>query len=244
MNIITSKAEIKKIIEKLSVVYNTQPSEFINTLHNLILKKKIKFPLLEYASLELVKIIPGKNQTEITDKIVQLDEIGSYVLAGKILQSRITEHYSESFSKACEYIILGDKWYVCDIIGERVMGHGLLTQPEKTIPVLKKLALNENKWIVRSVGVAAHYAAKKSLPQEYCDRVFTLLLSHANTTDFHTKKGIGWGAKTIAKFHPDIIKKYHNEIYSNTNVKQWFKTKIKIGLSYHNKLKDARRNSG
>ena len=62
------------------------------------------------------------------------------------------------------------------------------------------------------------------------EEMFRILLSCANTTDFHTKKGIGWAAKTISKFHPEIISKYSKEIYENAEVKQWFKTKIKIGL--------------
>jgi 3-methyladenine DNA glycosylase AlkD len=171
----------------------------------------------------------------VLDRVISLDEIGSYVLAGKILQLRLESNYKQSLSKAVDYIIKGDKWYACDIISERVMGHSLLTTPAKTIPILKKLALNENKWIIRSVGVTAHYAVKKGLSYSNCEKVFKLLLEHSGTTDFHTKKGIGWGAKTTAKFHPEIISKNSDKIYGDTEVKQWFKTKIKIGLLYSKK---------
>lgn len=105
-----------------------------------------------------------------------------------------------------------------------------MTEPVKTLPLLKKLAGDENKWLVRCVGVAAHYAIKKGLKKQYVDEMFVLLLSLCNTTDFHTKKGIGWAAKTSAKFHPDIIAKYQLHIERDERVKQWFKTKIKIGL--------------
>jgi hypothetical protein len=59
--------------------------------------------------------------------------------------------------------------------------------------------------------------------------MFALLLSLSTVTDFHTKKGVGWAAKTIAKFYPDIISEYKAEI-ENEKVRQWFQTKIKIGL--------------
>jgi len=194
-----------------------------------ILQKKIKFPLLEYAARELYKAIPGNEQVKVTDAIIALHTIGGNVLAGIVLQLRLPQHFSQSIEKAIEYIIEGNEWYVCDIIGERVMGHALLTMPEKTLPQLEKLAKHPHKWIVRSVGVGMHYAVKKGLKKTFANECFRLLLSLSCTTDFHTKKGIGWAAKTIAKFHPDIIEKYKEEI-ARPEVKQWFKTKIKIGL--------------
>ena len=78
--------------------------------------------------------------------------------------------------------------------------------------------------------MATHYAVKKGLEKEYVEQMFELLLSLATTTDFHTKKGVGWAVKTVAKFHPEIISKYQEQIDADGNVKQWFRTKIKIGL--------------
>ncbi len=233
MKIITCRSDIISLYNFIlseNPTYNKE--KFIRSVHTGLLRKKIKFPVLEYAAGLLLNTVPDKKQLSFLDKIISLDEIGSYVLAGKILQLRAEKYYSESINKACEYIISGDKWYSCDIISERVMGFSLLKYPIKTIPILRKLALNKNKWIVRSVGVAAHYAVKKGLDKNHTEKVFLLLIENAVTTDFHTKKGIGWGAKTIAKFHPELIKKHHDRIYKDPEVKQWFKTKIKIGLTY------------
>lgn len=202
---------------------------FITQLVATVLDKKIRFPLLEHAGTILYKQLPGANQLSITDAIVAANRIGSYVLAGIMLQHRTQVHFQQSIAKAVAYIIQGNEWYVCDIIGERVMGHALLTMPQQAIPSLKELARHDDKWIVRSVGVATHYAVKKGLRKADTEEMFRLLLSLASTTDFHTKKGIGWAAKTVAKFHPDIIDAHRKEIDSDV-VKQWFKTKIKIGL--------------
>jgi len=230
MKIITSKHEVNLIVEEaISINNDTGTDAFIKFIHTELLKKKVRFPLLEFAAKKIFVSIPEKKQIEITDKIIALHEIGSNTIAGMILQLRLEKHFSQSINKAIEYIIEGDEWYVCDIIGERVMGFALLTQPDNAIPVLKKLATHSDKWIVRSVGVATHYAVKKGLKKKFVSDMFALLLSLSTVTDFHTKKGIGWAAKTIAKFYPDIISDFKTEI-ENEKVRQWFKTKIKIGL--------------
>lgn len=229
MQIINSKTATAQItLHALDVLAKSGRSAFLQELQNKLLKQKVRFPALEHAAAILCDNIPVKEQVEIADAIIDLGEIGSYVLAGMILQKRLEKHLNNSISKAVEYIITGNEWYVCDIVGERVMGYALLTFPEKTLPVLQKLAKHKDKWIVRSVGVATHYAVKKGLKKQYVDEMFRLLLSLAGVTDFHTKKGVGWAAKTITKFHPEIVAQYEQQV--NEQAKQWFKTKIKIGL--------------
>jgi hypothetical protein len=227
---ITHKTELKKIADDLADQFVTS-DKAVAYIHKSVLKKKVKFPLLEYFTCLLFEFIPKKDRIKFLDQITALDEIGSYTIAGKFLQLMYDEQSTaQSFRKAEEYVIKADKWYACDIIGERVFGHALLTNPAKTLPHLKKLASHKDKWMVRTIGVATHYAVKKGLTKTYTEKVFVDLLALSNNTDFHTKKGIGWAAKTTAKFYPDLIKKYHKHIYDNSEVKQWFKTKIKIGL--------------
>jgi hypothetical protein len=228
---ITGKSEIKTYILKvIDALGSGGIQACVSSIHKDILQKKVRFPLLEYAADLLYREIPQKDHIALTDAVVHLQTIGGNVLAGIILQKRLDTHFEESISKATEYIIAGNEWYVCDIIGERVLGYALLTAPIQTLPVLQHLSKHSDKWMVRSIGVAAHYAIKKGLTKQYVEEVFRLLLQLSNTTDFHTKKGIGWAAKTTAKFHPDIIEKYTTQIESG-DVKQWFKTKINIGLS-------------
>jgi len=230
MNVITSKAALQPFIEKALYVFEQEGEDaFIQYIYQHLLKAKIRFPLLEYVAFVFCKNIPVKHHYNITEKIMQLNTIGGNVLVGILLQQRLEKDFTKAMNEANRHIVNGDLWYVCDIIGERVAGVALLTQPEKTIPVLKKMSKNENKWIVRTIGVATHYAVKKGLKKKYVAEVFALLLTLANTTDFHTKKGIGWAAKTIAKFHPDIIQQYKKEL-AKAEIKTWFKTKIKIGL--------------
>lgn len=230
MEIITSKATVNKLIADVVPVHNIGLNNFVAAIQSSVLHKKIRFPLLEHVADTIFKTLPDKEHIPFLDKTILLNELGGNVLAGKILQNRLPQYFNQSIDKAVEYIITGNEWYVCDIIGERVLGHALLAIPQQTLPVLKGFATHDNKWIVRSIGVAGHYAVKKGLKKEYVDELFVLLLSLSDTKDFHTKKGIGWAAKTCAKFHPEIIEQYRDRIDADST-RQWFRTKIKIGLS-------------
>jgi 3-methyladenine DNA glycosylase AlkD len=230
--VIYSKAKVSLLIQNAVDKAGTGDIPLLAAeLNKEVLTKKIKFPVLEHCAKELYGILDNEKHIEFLDNLVQNKEMGSWVIAGKLLQYRLDKNFEESLNKAIEYIIAGNEWYVCDIVGERVFGHALLTYPDKMLPKLKVFVKHEDKWIVRSVGIAAHYATKKGLQMPYVEDVFKLLLSQANTTEFHTKKGIGWGAKTIAKFHPDLMKIYENEIFNSNAVKRWFITKVNIGLN-------------
>lgn len=231
MEKITSKVRVREILEQAKLCWKQQgPDTLIIDIQMGLLKKKVSFPLLEYAAKEMATWVPENEQTVFTDALIATDEMGSYVIAGMILQLQLPIHLEQSIQKACGYMIKGDQWYVCDIIGERVLGHALLTFPEKTIPLLAQLTKDPNKWVVRSVGVATHYAIKKGLAPKFAETMFKLMLSLSGATDFHIKKGIGWGAKTIAKFHPTIIVRHMDRIESLETI-QWFRTKITIGLN-------------
>lgn len=228
MESITSKLEVMRILGNFPTKKDVYSQ--VNYLEKYLLKKKVKFPLLEEAANQLFTLVPIESQIDLLRKLISLKTIGGNAIAGKLLQNRLTNYYNESIEVAIEFICFGDEWYVCDIIGERVFGYALLTQPEKTIPVLNKFKKHNNDWIIRSIGVATHYAVKKGLKKKYVDQMFKLLLSLSHTTNFHIKKGVGWGVKTIAKFHPEIVEKYSGNIKNDDTIKQWFKTKIKIGF--------------
>ncbi|EQA62078.1 DNA alkylation repair protein [Leptospira alexanderi] len=231
MTIIGSKKEIKTIVSDIFGSSGTSESALARRIESEILLKKVKFPLLEFVGRELYSNIPDRKQIVFTDRIIRLGYLGGNVVVATILQCRLEEHFEQSLKKAVEYIVFGDEWYVCDIIGERVMGYFLLKEPERALPILKTHVDHKNGWIVRSVGVAAHYAVKKGLKKKYVEETFRLLLTKADTRNFHTKKGIGWAVKTISKFHPDIIQKFESRLKTDESIRSFFKTKIKIGLS-------------
>src|ERR1043165_8897150 len=128
MKIITKKEDIKIACLRCIFVYQEQSwKEFINEINIQILSKKVRFPLIEYFTKELFVKISCKDQIKTTDDVINLHTIGGNVIAGIVLQTRLEKHFKQSINKAVEYIIEGNEWYVCDIIGERVFGFALLT---------------------------------------------------------------------------------------------------------------------
>src|SRR5690606_17343526 len=152
------------------------------------------------------------------------------VILGKILQLRLPQNFNQSLEKATDYISKADIWYICDIIVERVFGYALLYYPTKMLPEYKKLTSYSTNWVVRSMGAGEHYAIKKGLGKEDVRQLFEVLLTMANTNDKEVRQGVGWAAKTAAKFHPELITHFHAEIENRDKVANWFRQKIEIGL--------------
>ncbi len=233
MQIITRKPIVKELVEECLLIYESKGVEgLVKCVHKKLLCQKIKFPLLEYAAQLLYDCIPEKEQVVFCDQIESYKTMGGNVLLGIVLQKRLHSHYDESIRKAAEYISKADAWYICDIIGERVFGVALLNDPQRTLPIYKQLAQHPSQWVVRSLGAGGHYAIKKGLSRNEVSQLFELLLSLTESRNKEIKQGIGWAAKTTAKFHPDIIEKYQDQIQEE-RVGQWFRGKIKIGLNRH-----------
>ena len=234
MQIVTRKSEIKIYLDKVLQAYHSKGvSACVKELEKQILTKKVKFPLLEFCSHELYRTLQEKEHIEYCDEVEKLKTEGGNVILGILLQDRLTNHFHESLEKATEYISKATIWYVCDIIGERVYGFSLLHEPDKTIPEIKKLSQHPTNWVVRALGAGIHYSIKKGLNKKDVEVLFRILLSLANAKDKEIKQGIGWAAKTTAKFHPDIIKQFDREIQNPQTASSWFRKKIEIGLNRH-----------
>ncbi len=231
---ITRKVDIRIETEAALSVYSDRGfGVFVKEIDRKLLQQKIRFPLLEYSAELIFEHLPEKEHYRFCEAIAKLHTIGGNVLIGIVLQKRLNTHLEEVFRKAAQFIETGSEWYVTDIIGERVFGVALLQNPRRSIPLLRKLAKHPSAYVVRSIGPGAHYAIKKGLPEKNVRPVFELLLSLANTRDHQVKQGIGWAAKTTAKFHPAIIEDYRKQIEAE-KVGAWFRTKIRIGLErYH-----------
>lgn len=231
---ITRKAQVKEELEKVLNAYQQHDvEEAVLAMERYLLNTKIKFPMLEYAASILYEELEEKDHIAFCDRVEALKTIGGNVILGIILQRGLEQHFEQSMEKAAEYISKADAWYVCDIVGERVWGYSMLQEPIKTFPVFKRIAKHENRWVVRSLGAGAHYAIKKGLAKKEVRKLFALLLSLAHTKDKEIKQGVGWAAKTTAKFHPEIIAANEGIIQDIERVGPWFRTKIRIGLERH-----------
>ncbi len=241
MHIVTRKFEVKIYLDQCVLVYQTMGlTACVKELHIQVLKRKVRFPLLEYCAKTLYQKIPESEHIIFCDQIEALHTEGGNVILGMMLQIRLIDNFKQSIEKATEYVSNADVWYVCDIIGERVFGYALLNWPVKTIPEIKRLSNHPANWVIRSLGAGIHYAIKKGLDENNVKTVFRLLLSMANTKDKEIRQGVGWAAKTTAKFHPEIIDFFQKEIDNEEQVANWFRVKIDIGLKRNNYAKRNR----
>ncbi len=234
MNVVSRKSEVKEYLARcISAYHQGGVSACVQELHDQVLTRKVKFPLLEYCAFELAQAMKVSEQIVFCDKVQALKTEGGNVIIGIILQTRLVHHFQESIDKTTEYVSKADIWYICDIIGERVYGYSLLHYPEKCIPEIKKLSKHPKNWVVRSLGAGIHFAIKKGLDKQNVNTLFSILLSQASSKDKEIRQGIGWAAKTTARFHPEIIEKHHVDIHDQQKVANWFRRKIAIGLERH-----------
>lgn len=228
----TRKADINPLLERSIEVYNQQGvAALIANFHASILAHKVKFPLLEYCAKTLFVKVTPQDQITFCDAVCVQKTEGGNVILGIIMQLRLPIAYEEAIQKTHEYIADANDWYVSDIIGERVWGVALLQQFDLMIKTFEKLSSDQSNWVVRSLGAGAHYAVKKGLGKKEVEQVFLLLMKMVNTNDRQIKQGVGWAAKTTAKFHPDLIEKYNARIQNYTAIPNWFRKKIEIGLN-------------
>ena len=241
MNLYTRKGDVKLILGQAVQVYQEEGLHtFIDVFHNLILAHKVKFPLLEFCAQTLYLVLPVSEHFAFCDEVSKRKTEGGNVILGIFMQLNLPSYFRETITKTTEYIADADEWYVCDIIGERVFGYSLLTDFERTFAEIERLSKHESNWVVRSLGAGSHYAIKKGLDKMNVDQLFVLLMTMTNTKDRQIIQGVGWAAKTTAKFHPDIITKYTDKIFDRNSIPNWFRSKIRIGLN-RNKHAQAKR---
>lgn len=194
------------------------------------MQHKVKFPVLEYLATEINQQLSRAEQDALIDKVAAAKHISGYPIIGKLIQLRLREGLKDNYELAIKHIILGDEWYACDIISERVFGEGTLLDFQTSLSMMKQMGNHGNKWIERSIGIATHYATKKKLPRTQVEQLLLLVITQAWKTQYFTKKGIGWAGKTIGKYHPDLIHKHADHLRA-TKLSRWFITKVNIGLS-------------
>jgi 3-methyladenine DNA glycosylase AlkD len=65
-----------------------------------------------------------------------------------------------------------------------------------------------NRWVRRTVGVAAHFWAKRSRGAQYhfpyAQALLEFLAPMFEERDVDAVKGVGWGLKTLGKYYPEL----------------------------------------
>ncbi|MBU6997336.1 MAG: DNA alkylation repair protein [Theionarchaea archaeon] len=184
--------------------------EYEAALHALrpILDRKCHFSTLDLLGKRIGQMGVDEHETffKAFDKIIQYNAMGSYVIVSQALIWFLPSHLEFVMRKSREYIITGDVWYVCDIIGERSLGYAVVDNFDEMLPWLERFLDDENRWVRRSAGVAIHFFSKRVVDQPgKTTKLLHVLAPHLAEKRIEAVKGIGWGLKTIGKHHPDLL---------------------------------------
>jgi 3-methyladenine DNA glycosylase AlkD len=155
----------------------------------------------------------------LLDRLAVDKHMGGWVVIGSALGAQLGRDFGGALSRCKMYIIAADVWYGADILGERVPGPALLLDFKRALDILNPWSEDDNRWVRRSVGVSAHYWAKKSAGSEQHALSATELLDFMTPMftewEMEAAKGVGWGLKTLGKYYPDILTKWLVKLLSD-----------------------------
>jgi len=135
--------------------------------------------------------------------------MGGWPLIGSALAAQLAGDLEGALDRSRAFIISGDVWYAADTLAERVPGVALVTDFQRTLPILVDWRSDSNRWVRKSAGVAIHLWAKRSSGEErHLPKVRKLLAFLAPMfyeQDLNAVKGIGWALKTLGRYYPDVV---------------------------------------
>ena len=151
----------------------------------------------------------GPQTNAFLERIAEGDSEGGWVIIGGILRQQYPDQPATTVDQCCYYIVAADTWYGADILGERVAGPALQTDFARAQSLLSPWRSHENRWVRRSVGVAAHFWAKRSRGDQVLKRQAAALLAFLapmyEEWEMDAVKGVGWGLKTLGRNYPDVL---------------------------------------
>lgn len=186
-----------------------------------ILNRKIPF-----SSLNRIGAIVGRCSLEQVNaflaRIAKDKTMGGWVVIGSALAEQFDRDFSGCYFRCREYIIAGDTWYSSDILGERVPGPGLVYDFDLGISNLTSWCDDPNRWVRRTIGVSAHYWAKKSKAsasnEPYAEALLSFLTPLFSEWSLDAAKGIGWGIKTLGRYYPELVTEWLEDLLGNTQL--------------------------
>jgi 3-methyladenine DNA glycosylase AlkD len=132
---------------------------------------------------------------------------GGWVIIARALEGQLDRDLPGALARCRGFIVAGDVWYAADILGVGVAGRALVAHFEPALDRLAPWREDDNRWVRRAVGTAAHFWAKRARgAAEHLPRVEVLLAFLEPTFgewEMDAVKGVGWGLKTLGRYYPD-----------------------------------------
>jgi hypothetical protein len=173
-----------------------------------VLAERTRFTLLGHIG-EAVGAAPLEPVNAFLQHIAAHRTEGGWVIIGAALGQQLDRDPAGAFARCRDYVIAADVWYGADILGERVPGPALVAGFQPALDLLAPWREDPNRWVRRTVGVAAHFWAKRSRgAAEHADQAETLLAFLSpmfEEWDVDAVKGVGWGLKTLSRHYPDLV---------------------------------------
>ena len=133
---------------------------------------------------------------------------GGWVVIASALGQQLDRDPAGAFDRCKRFVVAADVWYATDILGERVPGPAMVAYLPQALILLAPWREDDNRWVRRMVGVAAHFWAKRAhgAPEHisHAQVLLDFLEPMFEERDVDAVKGVGWGLKTLGKYYPDL----------------------------------------
>lgn len=174
-----------------------------------VVTSRTPFPLLDLAGRIIAEARDERpvDFRGLLDALAATNAIGVWPLIGSALAAAyVPDNVSLSFAEARRYVLMADVWHATDAISERVLGEGLRTDFDEALTLLEGWRAEPSVWLRRAVGVATHLYAKREREEAArAAQLLDLLAPVLEERETAAVKGIGWGLKTIGRYHPDLL---------------------------------------
>lgn len=205
---LASKERLRQLAQGFATqASQNRPETAAQTLTSL-LKTKCPFSKLDQLGTLIGTHAKNNPQTFLYafDRVIDQGTMGGFVVVGEALVSVLEADFEAALHRSRSYIIKGNAWYVCDIIGERSIGKATVKYFDRTLPFLRCFLEDDNLWVKRSAGIAVHFFAKRVRDDPVkVSALLSLLEPYIEERRVDVVKGIGWGLKTIGRNYSDIL---------------------------------------
>jgi 3-methyladenine DNA glycosylase AlkD len=142
------------------------------------------------------------------DEMIAMKSHGCYLIVAKALSKMLETHFEPCWHRARDYIAQGESFEASDYVGQGVLGEALIRYFDQTVGVLEELSRDESRWVRRAVGAAVQFFSEEVRDADRNRRLLELTLPLMGSDDEVVLKGVGWGLKTIGRYHPDLLEKF------------------------------------
>lgn len=172
------------------------------------LAERTPFRLLDIIG-ERIGAEPNPLLNDYLDRIAQDKLEGGWVVIASALRQTYAVGPQATIDRCRAYIIAADVWYGADIFSERVPGPALVDDFSNALKLLATWRSDPDRWVRRSVGVAAHFWAKRSrgVPELVyrAEALLHFLGPMFTEWEMDATKGVAWGLKTLGRYYPEQV---------------------------------------